>query len=84
MADEWSTVRVGDVADSISDTHGFDKDRLVFLNTSDVLLGKILHHSYSTVRNWPGQAKKCIRRDDILFSEIRPANGHWAYVDIYC
>jgi len=82
MAGEWPTERVGDLADSISDTHKFGKDRLIFLNTSDVLLGKILHHSYSAVREWPGQAKKSIQRDDILFSEIRPANGRWAYVDV--
>jgi len=82
MAGEWATVRIGDLADSISDTHKFGKDHLVFLNTSDVLLGKLLHHSYSAVRDWPGQAKKSIRRGDILFSEIRPANGRWAYVDI--
>jgi len=28
-----------------------------------------------------GQAKKSIKKGDILFSEIRPANGRWAYVD---
>ena len=82
MAGEWPTVTVGDLAESISETHKFGKDHLVFLNTSDVLLGKLLHHSYSAVRDWPGQAKKSIRKDDILFSEIRPANGRWAYVDI--
>ncbi|MDP3630554.1 MAG: restriction endonuclease subunit S [Actinomycetota bacterium] len=43
--------------------------------------GKILHRTYSDVRDWPGQAKKSIQTDDILFSEIRPANGRWAYVD---
>jgi type I restriction enzyme S subunit len=82
MAGEWPSVTVGELADSISETHKFGKDQLIFLNTSDVLLGKILHRTYSAVRDWPGQAKKSIRRDDILFSEIRPANGRWAYVDV--
>jgi len=82
MGGEWPTVKVADLAESISDTHKFGKDRLIFLNTSDVLLGKVLKHSYSDVRDWPGQAKKSIRKGDILFSEIRPANGRWAYVDI--
>lgn len=82
MAGEWPLVTVGELADSISDTHVLRKDHLIFLNTSDILLGKILHHSYSAVRDWPGQAKKSIRRDDVLFSEIRPANGRWAYVDV--
>ena len=82
MGGEWPLVTVGELADSISDKHKLGKDHLIFLNTSDVLLGKILHHSYSTVSDWPGQAKKSIQRNDILFSEIRPANGRWAYVDI--
>ncbi|MFA7255710.1 MAG: restriction endonuclease subunit S [Candidatus Omnitrophota bacterium] len=81
MAGKWPIVKVGKLADSISETHQLNKDRLIFLNTSDILLGKILHRTYTRVQDWPGQAKKSIRRDDILFSEIRPANGRWAYVD---
>lgn len=81
MASEWPTVTLGELADSVSDTHSFAKEKLIFLNTSDVLLGKILHQDYSAVSEWPGQAKKSIRRADILFSEIRPANGRWAFVD---
>lgn len=79
---EWPLMTVGELADSISDTHKMEKDRLIFLNTSDILYGNILHRSYSAVRDWPGQAKKSIQRGDVLFSEIRPANGRWAYVDI--
>jgi len=82
MVTEWPRVRVGAVSDSISETHALRNDALIFLNTSDVLRGKILHHSYSRVKGWPGQAKKSIRREDILFSEIRPANGRYAYVDV--
>jgi len=80
VAAEWQVVTVGDIADSISETHPLGKDKLIFLNTSDILLGKILHRSYTPVEAWPGQAKKSIQKDDILFSEIRPANGRYAYV----
>ncbi len=81
MVGKWPSIPIGEVADSISDTHIRDKKQLVFLNTSDILYGKVLHRQYSKVSDWPGQAKKSIRRDDILFSEIRPANGRWAYID---
>ncbi len=80
MAGEHPVTQMGELASSISDTHKFGKEQLIFLNTSDILHGKFLHHAYSAVKNWPGQAKKSIRKDDILFSEIRPANGRWAYV----
>jgi type I restriction enzyme, S subunit len=82
MRREWPLLRIGDLADSISKTHDFGKKELIFLNTSDVLRGKILHRRYSPIKAWPGQAKKSIKRGDILFSEIRPANGRYAYVDI--
>jgi len=72
---------VGDVAASISVTHSLTQARLVFLNTSDIERGRILHKNYTEVATWPGQAKKSIRKGDILFSEIRPANGRYAFVD---
>lgn len=82
MESEWGLAKVGDLADSISETHSREKDRLIFLNTSDIFLGKILHRRYTPVSRWPGQAKKSIKKDDILFSEIRPANGRYALVDV--
>ena len=81
MAGDYPITQIGEIAASISDTHKFGKEHLVFLNTSDILHGKFLHRTYSAVKDWPGQAKKSIRKDDILFSEIRPSNGRWAYVE---
>ncbi len=81
MTGDYPVIKIGEVAASISETHKFGKEELIFLNTSDILNGKFLHRTYSRVRDWPGQAKKSIRKDDILFSEIRPANGRWAYVE---
>jgi type I restriction enzyme S subunit len=81
MASDIPIVTLGEVAASISETHHFGKEELIFLNTSDLLRGKFLHQKYSSVKDMPGQAKKSIQKDDILFSEIRPANGRWAFVD---
>lgn len=73
-------VRLSDLIKSISITHKFNKDELVFLNTSDVLEGKILINHYSKVSELKGQAKKTIKNEDILYSEIRPKNRRYAYV----
>lgn len=78
---EWKKVKLGDLIDSISIKHKFDKDEIIFLNTSDVLEGKVLHNNYSPIDGLPGQAKKSIKKDDILFSEIRPKNKRFAYID---
>lgn len=73
-------IELGDLIDSVSKTHKFDKEELIFLNTSDVLRGKILINNYSKVSTLKGQAKKTIQNGDILYSEIRPKNRRYAYV----
>lgn len=77
----WEIFKLGDLIDSISVKHKFNKEKLIFLNTSDVLEGKVLQSDYSDVKGMPGQAKKSIQKDDILFSEIRPKNKRFAYID---
>ena len=78
---EWRKIELGELIDSISIKHKFDKNQLIFLNTSDVLEGKVLHQNYSDINTLPGQAKKSIKKGDILFSEIRPKNKRFALVD---
>ena len=77
----WRYVFLGDICKSISVTHKFDKDKLVFLNTGDIEDGRFLHSNYMAVKDMPGQAKKTIAPGDILHSEIRPINRHFAYVN---
>ena len=76
----WRMGTLGELIESASKQHAFDKEKLIFLNTSDILAGDILHHEYSLVSGMPGQAKKRIQENDILFSEIRPANKRYAFV----
>ena len=51
------------------------------INTSDVLEGKCLNHTKEPNRNLKGQFKKTFKKYDILYSEIRPANKRFAYID---
>ncbi|EOX3360794.1 restriction endonuclease subunit S [Vibrio cholerae] len=74
------TRNLGDLIESVSKTHDFKKDQLIFFNTSDILAGRFLHSDYRPVIGMPGQAKKSIKKGDILFSEIRPANKRFALV----
>jgi type I restriction enzyme, S subunit len=74
--------QIGDIVDSISQTHKFGKEEVIFLNTSDVLEGKILINNFQKVKTLKGQAKKSIKNGDILFSEIRPKNKRFAFVDV--
>jgi type I restriction enzyme S subunit len=78
---EWKEVKLSDVIESVSSKHRFDKRNIVLINTSDVLDGKVLNHTYVENKNLKGQFKKSFNRDDILYSEIRPGNKRYAYVD---
>ncbi len=78
---KYEKIKLFDLVDTISDTRKIDKDRVVLVNTSDVLSGSVLNHSYTDNSNLRGQFKKRFKKDDILYSEIRPANKRFAYVD---
>lgn len=78
---EWKEVKLEDVVDTISKRHKFDKDKIILINTSDVLEGKVLNHEYVQNENLKGQFKKSFQKNDILYSEIRPQNKRFAYVD---
>ena len=78
----WEETTLGEVAENISRSFDFsNKNNVVFVNTGDVLEGKFLHSNLSSKIGLPGQAKKAIKKDDILFSEIRPANKRYAIVN---
>lgn len=77
----WKCISFGTLCDSISIKHSFDKEKLIFLNTGDIENGHFLHSTYSLVQDMPGQAKKSIKINDILYSEIRPINRHFAFVN---
>lgn len=78
----WEVEQLGNIIESFSKTHSFKKDKLIFFNTSDILNGEFLHSNYMEVCEMPGQAKKQIRKGDILFSEIRPNNKRYAIVRV--
>ena len=78
----WYLLELDNVATNYSETHRFqNKSEIVFINTGDVLEGNFLHHDYSPIGMLPGQAKKKIFQNDILYSEIRPINKRFAYVN---
>ncbi|URM31592.1 restriction endonuclease subunit S [Cytobacillus firmus] len=78
----WKIWSLNELVDNISQSiKKKEKKQAIFLNTSDILEGEFLHSNYSDTSQMPGQAKKLIQKDDILYSEIRPANKRFAYVD---
>ncbi len=77
----WRVEKLVNLCDTISKKHKFDKEELIFLNTGDIEDGRFLHGNYSAVEGMPGQAKKSIKENDILYSEIRPVNRHFAFVN---
>lgn len=78
----WEVKRLDEIAFKRAETYKFKgKEKVVFVNTGDVLEGSFMHKNYMDVEDLPGQAKKAIYPEDILYSEIRPGNKRYAYVD---
>ena len=78
---EWKEVDIYQLCDSVSETYKGNASEVVLINTSDVLDGKCLNHEYVPNKNLKGQFKKTFRKGDILYSEIRPANKRFCFVD---
>ncbi len=78
---EWKTYQLGDLCNSISNTYRGKAQNVVLINTSDVLEGKCLNHHKEPNENIKGQFKKTFQKGDILYSEIRPSNKRFAYID---
>lgn len=78
----WNDVTLCDAVYPVSKTFNFkSKDKVHFLNTGDILEGKLLHKDLVDVAGLPGQAKKAFELNDILFSEIRPQNKRYMLVN---
>jgi len=78
----FNVLSLNDVCFNHSKTFNFkNTERVIFINTGDILEGKFLHKNYSDVEGLPGQAKKVIEPNDILFSEIRPGNKRYALIN---
>ena len=77
---EWQEVELDNIISSISETYKKEKNNVVLINTSDVLNGKVLNHSIN-IGDIRGQFKKSFKKNDILYSEIRPINKRFAFVD---
>ena len=78
----WSLCRISDICTTASETYKRNDEYVILVNTSDVLEGKILNHTPTVNQNLKGQFKKTFKKNDILYSEIRPANKRFAFVDI--
>lgn len=62
MTSNWKKCKIGDLCATISDTYKGDDEKVVLINTSDVLEGKILNHELIDNKNLKGQFKKTFQK----------------------
>ena len=74
-------MNICELCSSISETYKDNAKKVVLINTSDVYDGKCTNHTVVDNKNLKGQFKKTFKPNDILYSEIRPANRRFAYID---
>ncbi len=72
-------VSIGDLSLNITDYSKCLSQEVVLVNSSDVTEGHFDHHILSENKNLKGHFKKRFQKGDILYSQVRPRNRHWAY-----
>ena len=72
-------VTIGDLSLNITDYSKCNSPKVVLVNSSDVTNGFFDHHILSDNMNLKGHFKKRFKKGDILYSQVRPRNRHWAY-----
>ncbi|WP_415285807.1 restriction endonuclease subunit S [Candidatus Pelagibacter sp. Uisw_104] len=81
MTDE-NILTISDVCSNVTKSYDLKKRKeVIFINTGDVLDNKFLKTDTYSINKLPGQAKKSIKKNDILFSEIRPKNKRYIFID---
>ena len=84
LFDKWcescsKTITIKELADNILDYTPNANSEVVLLNSSDVTQGVFAKLPLVSNVNLKGQFKKRFQKGDILYSEIRPRNTHYAY-----
>jgi type I restriction enzyme S subunit len=69
---------IADLAFNILDYSPNQQKKVILLNSSDVTEGRFESLPFVDNKDLKGQFKKRFRRGDILYSEIRPRNHHYA------
>ena len=72
-------VNIGELSLNVTNYEKTDAEEVVLINSSDVTEGYFDHHNYSPNKNLKGHFKKRFQKGDILYSQVRPRNRHWAY-----
>ena len=72
-------VTIGDLSLNITDYTKCEREEVVLINSSDVTEGHFEHHILSENKNLKGHFKKRFQKGDILYSQVRPRNRHWAF-----
>ena len=72
---------IGELCSSVSERYTENLPYVRLVNTSDILEGELLPLEKVKNENLKGQFKKAFKNGDILFSEIRPANRRFAFIE---
>lgn len=76
-------ITIGELSYNINDYSKCRNPKVVLVNSSDVTEGFFDHHNYTENKDLKGHFKKRFQKGDILYSQVRPRNRHWAYCDFY-
>ena len=77
----WVIKNLNEVCDKISESYKPDSEEVVLIQTSDVSKGKVLNHEKVPNDNYKGHFKYKFEKNDILYTQIRPKNERYAFIN---
>lgn len=76
-ANRTQVLKINQIVRTVSETHKFDKDKLIAINTSDVENGVMGSGTLTSVDELKGQFKKTIVKDDMSLAIQKLALTAW-------
>lgn len=78
----WKKVKLGDVIITNPENIGknFPYQEILYLDTGSITRGKIEQLQKMSLINAPSRAKRLVKKDDIVYSSVRPIQRHYGYI----
>ncbi len=79
---DWREMRLGDVAESNCQniSKDYEYDQILYLDTGSITAGKIQHLDNHQVFQAPSRAKRLVKNQDIIYSNVRPIQRHYGFI----
>ncbi|MDX9714194.1 MAG: restriction endonuclease subunit S [Dissulfurispiraceae bacterium] len=80
---DWKEYKLGDVAstNTLSLNSDFNHEKILYLDTGSITCNRIETLQEIDLIKAPSRAKRLVKKDDIIYSTVRPNQLHYGYIE---